>query len=152
MTTLNLITAVLGLLIVLIILVFLLVKPKDEVVKTVNKAFSNEPKKVEEVKKKREYDFEALRRVIKNKRSSTDDLAEALDLIVKYHGKIHARLGIRAHPDFDRYMDVIVALCRHPNVTSTLVVKFDRELSERNPDYVKEINDSITKGLNSRGL
>ena len=90
--------------------------------------------------------------VIKNKNSSTQELQEALDLIIKYHGKIHPKLGMRAHPDFDIYADIIFRICRHPSTTKEVIINFDRSLEKLNPDYNKEINDALTKGLNSRGF
>jgi Na+-transporting methylmalonyl-CoA/oxaloacetate decarboxylase gamma subunit len=150
MITLNLIMAVLGLLIVLVVLIFLIVKPNEEITKTITTKLSiQEP--VKETKTK-EFDFESLRKIIKNKRSNAKQLEEALELIIKYHGNIHPRLGVRAHPDFDRYMDVLFTICRHKNATSKMIVKFDKELAALNPDYVKEINDAIARGLNSRGV
>lgn len=141
--------AVLGLLIVLVVLIFLIVKPNEEITKTITTKLSiQEP--VKETKTK-EFDFESLRKIIKNKRSNAKQLEEALELIIKYHGNIHPRLGVRAHPDFDRYMDVLFTICRHKNATSKMIVKFDKELAALNPDYVKEINDAIARGLNSRG-
>ncbi|WP_345992980.1 hypothetical protein [Sulfurimonas sp. HSL-1716] len=149
MITLNLIMAVLGLLIVLIVLVFLIVAPSTEVSKTIIQKTSSDVVPEEEINKQR--DFESLRRIIKNKRSTTKQLEEALDLIIQHHGNIHPRLGVRAHPDFNKYMDILFTICRHKNATSKMIVKFDKELSAMNPDYLKEINDAITKGLNSRG-
>ncbi len=142
--------AVLGLLIVLIVLVFLIVKPSGEITETIAKNISPTPVKDEKAPKK-EWDFESLRKIIKNKKSTPEQLAEALELIIKYHGKIHPRLGVRAHPDFDRYMDILFTICRHRKATSKMIVKFDKELSALNPDYLKEINDAIARGLNSRG-
>ncbi|MBU0632889.1 hypothetical protein KKA17_09595 [bacterium] len=152
MITLNLIMAVLGLLIVLIVLVFLIVKPTDEVAKIIKTATVSQDIVEEKKIQSKERDFESLRKILKNKRSSTEDLGEALDLIIKYHGNIHPRLGIRAHPDFDRYMDILFTICRHPNASSKIIVKFDKELAQLNPEYLKEINDAITRGLNSRGF
>ena len=63
---------------------------------------------------------------------------------------MHKKLGLRAHPDFDIYMDILFTICRHPNANKDLIIKFDRELEELNSEYKKEINDAITKGLNSR--
>ena len=151
MITLNLIMAVLGLLIVLLVLVFLVVKPNEEIGKTIVTTISSPTVAKTEKVQKKAYDFESLRKIIKNKKSSSEQLAEALELIIKYHGNIHPKLGARPHPDFDRYMDILFSICRHKNATSKMVVKFDKELSGLNPDYLKQINDAIAKGLNSRG-
>jgi hypothetical protein len=61
-------------------------------------------------------------------------------------------MGVRAHKDFDIYMDVLFTLCRHPNTNTDLIINFDKELARLNPDYKQEINNAISKGLNSRGI
>jgi len=63
---------------------------------------------------------------------------------------LHEKLGLRTHPDFDTYMDILFTICRHPNTNKDIIIKFDKELSRLNPEYKKEINEAITKGLNSR--
>ncbi len=100
----------------------------------------------------KEPDLNSLADIIKNKKSDVPKLAYALDLIKKHHGKVHKKLGIRAHPDFDIYMDILFTLCRHPNANKDLIINFDRELEKLNPEYKQEINEAITKGLNSRGI
>lgn len=95
-------------------------------------------------------DFVSLKNIVKNKSSKKEDLRNSLKLIIKYHGTIHPKLGIRAHPDFDRYMDVLFTICRHPNADKDMIVDFDRELGKINPEYKQDINEAITKGLNSR--
>jgi len=49
-------------------------------------------------------------------------------------------------------MDVLFTLCRHPNANKDIIISFDRELQTRNEQYIKDINDAIAKGLNSRGV
>lgn len=135
-----------GLLVLLVILVFIMV-------------FSVKPEKVtkEEHKektglKKQRTDLEYLRSILKKKSSSAQELQEALDLIIKYHGKIHTKLGLRTHPEFDIYMDIIFTICRHPNTNKDIIIKFDIELEKLNPEYISEINSALTRGLNSRGF
>ena len=98
------------------------------------------------------YELKDLLAVIRNKKSTTQELADALELIIKYHGHIHPKLGIRTHPDFDIYSEILLRICRHPNTNKDIIIKFDKELEKLNPEYVREINDSLTKGLNSRGF
>ncbi len=104
------------------------------------------------VKPEQQHELKDLLMVIRNKDASTKELAEALDLILKYHGHIPQKLGIRCHPDFDIYSEVLLRICRHPNTNKDIILKFDRELERLNPEYLREINDSLTKGLNSRGI
>ena len=137
-----------GLILILMLLVYLLFfslkssKKKEFVKKTYTK---KSPPKIN-------YELTYLIAIIKNKKSTTEELQKALDLIIKYHGTIHKKLGVRVHPDFDNYMDIIFTLCRHPNVTTKLIITFDKELEDRNPAYKPEINSALSKGLNSRGM
>jgi hypothetical protein len=139
-----LIEVIAGLVLVLGILIFILLRPKPqkEEIK-VNITASSEPKK--------KTDLETLRHIIRNRGSSKEELLEAVDMIVKYHGKIPDKLGLRVNPQFDVYMEIFISLCRHRNATKEMILKLDRELVSKNPSYKSEINDAITKGLNSRG-
>ena len=144
-----LVKSIVGLVVILGILIFIFLYTQ---------AVKKEKKKLKKqsVTKKREdessHSLEDLLEIIRNKRSTTAELKEALDLIIKYHGHIHPKLGVRTHPDFDIYSEILLRICRHPNTSKDIIIKFDRELEKLNPQYVREINDSLTKGLNSRGF
>lgn len=141
---------IVGLIVVLAFLILLLfLSPKKE---SVEKNKEVETNKKQEPKIIIRTDLDYLLGVIKNKKTTTKELATVLDLVIKHHGTIAKKLGIRVHPDFDIYMDIILTICRHANTNKNIVVKFDKELVALNPDYKEEINDAITKGLNSRGL
>ena len=135
----------LGLVVLLSILIFLLfyspAKRKKKEKEVIKKKLQQEPK----------HDLATLVAVIKKKTSTTQQLKEALDLILKHHGTIHPKLGMRPHPDFDIYGEVLLRICRHPNTNKDIILNFDHALEKKNDDYKKEINDFITKGLNSRG-
>jgi hypothetical protein len=142
-----------GLVALLALLLFLLFATsgsKSSSKKTVTKKIIQKDLKVVKEKVPLKTDLESLRQVVKNKKSPTEELREALELIIKYHGTIHPKLGIRAHPDFDPYMDVLFTICRHPNADKEMIIYFDKELGNLNHDYKKEINEAITKGLTSR--
>jgi hypothetical protein len=143
--------SIMGLVALLALLLFFLfltssTKPKEQ------------KKKVKVTKKKKQdeksldlpTDLESLRAIIKNKQSTAQELRKAIDLVVQYHGTIHTKLGIRAHPDFDPYMDMLFTICRHPNADKDMIISFEKELGKLNPEYKQDINDAITKGLNSR--
>ena len=143
-----LIKSFIGLIIVLAMLMFLLFySPSSKVKKGKRKPFKTTP----DIKKQKT-DLDSLRAIIKNRNTSSKELKETLDLILKYHGKIHEKLGIRTHPDFDIYMEIIIAICRHPNTNKNIIINFDKDLEKLNPQYKAEINDALTKGLNSRGI
>jgi len=134
-----------GLVIVLAALMFLLFySPRAKVKK-------KKPRIVPS-KEKPKIDLDSLRLIIKNKKTSSKELKNTLDLVLKYHGNIHKKLGMRPHPDFDIYMEMLIVICRHPNTNKDIIINFDKELGRLNPQYKAEINDAITKGLNSRGV
>lgn len=140
-----LIQSIAGLVIVLAFLLYLLLLPAK-------RAKQSEKKKVYEGTETVNTDLNHLRAIIKNRHSSSKELSEAIGLVVKYHGTIHPKLGIRPHPDFDIYMEMIIHLCRHPHTNKEIILQFDRELNRLNPEYKQELNEAITKGLNSRGM
>ncbi len=149
-----LIKSVVGLIILLGILIFLLFyssNSKSKKSKEIKKETQNSSKNNFSTPEKIKTDLPSLRAIIRDKNSSSKELKVALDLILKYHGHIHKKLGLRAHPDFDYYMDILFSICRHPHTNKDLIVNFDKELEKLNPEYKAEINDAITKGLNSRG-
>ncbi len=125
--------------------------------------FSRKKQKKEQEKVKKEeaaaqkvvedaHSFEKLSAVIKQKGSSTEELKEALELIMKYYPTMHKKLGLRAHPESDVYMDLVFKLCRHKNANKKIIIQFMNDLEKNNPEYTKEINDAMMRGLNSRGI
>ena len=137
-----------GLVVILAGLIFLLFySPTSKKHKPSEAAVNDDDSKGEKPK----VDLDSLRVIIKNKKTETKELKEALNLVLKHHGVIHKKMGLRAHPDFDLYMDILFTICRHPNTNKNIILNFDKELLKLNPDYKSEINDAITKGLNSRG-
>lgn len=139
-----LIKAGIGLVVILGILVFILVLPANKKEKKKHKIRVSE--------KKEKTDLESLRYIIRNRVSSKQELQNALNLVIKHHGKIPKKLGTRVNPQFDSYMEILIMICRHPNTDKDIIIKFDKELANLNPEYKSEINESITKGLDSRGV
>ncbi len=150
---------IIGLIVILAILIFLLFlepnkdtksKEKSSPAPKIHVQHKEEPKKEDDSSV--DIDLFDLVNVIKNRRSNADTLSEALELVIKHHGKVHKKLGLRPHPDFDTYIDILFTICRHPNANKDIIINFDRELERLNPEYKQEINEAISKGLNSRGL
>ena len=73
-------------------------------------------------------------------------------MVLKYHGTIHKKLGLRPHPESQIYMDILFSICRHPNANKDIIVNFDKELGKLNPEYKKDLHDAMMRGLNSRGI
>lgn len=98
-----------------------------------------------------DYSFHELAAIIKAKKSSTEELQWALNAILRYYGEIPPKDGVRLHNDFYNFSELIIRLTHHPHTTKELILHFDRELQKMNPQYAKEINDALTKGIKSRG-
>ena len=143
--------SVIGLIVLLTLLIILFVLPA----KSKKKKHSSKPdtKSVDVVlQEEKVLPFDELRAIIRRRSSSTQELQKAVDQIVHHYSKIHPKMGIRKHPDFDKYVDLIVHLVRHKNTNKDLILKLDRALVKNNPDYKAELNDTLTKALNSRGV
>ena len=143
MDIITLIKSALGLTILLAILIYIYF-------------FSGSKKKKKTVKKtkptkpKTPTDLKYLASIIKNRNTSSEKLKETLDLILKYHGTIQKKIGTNNHPTFIMYEDIIYALCRQPNTNSKLISSFTSSLEKNNEQYKSQLNDALTKGLNSR--
>jgi len=133
--------------VLLFIFLYLQASKKEKI-----KQEAKKQKKVQQQKEQVSHTLQDLLAVIRNKSATTEELKNALELIIKYYGRIHPKLGVRTHPDFDIYSEILLRICRHPNTNKDLIIKFDRELEKLNPEYLREINDALTKGLNSRGF
>jgi len=141
-----LVKTIIGLVVVLGILVFILVLPKQQEKKKKQAKASSRKSSGPKT------DLESLRHTIRNRMASKKELQEALDLVIKHHGHIPKKLGTRTNPGFDSYMEILIMICRHPNTDKNIILGFDKQLSALNPNYKSEINESITKGLNSRSI
>jgi len=132
-----------GLVVLLALLMFLLFynfgSKKTKIVKSSTKVKTNS-------EQKQDTSLEAKR----NQHSSTQKLQEALKLVLEHHGTIHPKLGSRAHPDFDSYSEILFNIARHQHISKDVLLKFDKALQKQNPEYKKEINEALMRGLNSR--
>jgi predicted transcriptional regulator len=135
-----------GLIVILALLVLLFVYPakKREIKKAAKK---KQPKK-----STTECNLKDIIVLLKNKQTEQKELEEAIACMVKYHAKIPNKLGIRAHPDFDMYEEIILRLCNHPSTNKDIILKLDRALQKQNPTYTHELNNALSKGLNARGM
>lgn len=144
-----LLKSVAGLVAVLSVLIFLLLYSSN---KKKQKKSKQKKSYVSETKAEEKHDMPTLLAVIRNKKSTAAELENALNLVLKYHGHIPKKLGLRPHPEFDAYAEMILRICRHRNTDKDIIINFDKELERMNPEYVKEINDALIKGLDSRGF
>ena len=147
-----LIKSIAGLFVILLILIFIVVLPAKRK-KEKQKQEQKEQKELEKKQKQKKPlpTFDELLKVIKNQESTTEELQKAVDLIVKYYAKIPPKLGIRTNPEFDKYIALIIYLVRHKNTNKDLILTLDKGLRKASPSYAPELNDALSKALNSRG-
>jgi hypothetical protein len=131
-----------GLSVVLGLLIFLLVSIR-------NKSVQNN---YEVEKENQKLDLQSLKAIIKDEKTTSKELKEALDSIIKYYGVIDGKERVKTYHHFDTYLEIIFSICLHPNTNKDLIINFERELRKLNPDYTTEIEDALIKGLNSRGV
>lgn len=146
----TLITILIILLVLLIpLLLSYLVYPDKEVVPAVVK--KRKVKEPEPVKNK-SLSFEEISAIFSHSKSTKAELIEAIEQLIKNHGKIHAKLGDLPHPDFKRYLTLIIELCNNPQADKDIIVSLDHKLRIKNPKYGLNIDDAINKGLAGRGF
>ncbi|SFV65403.1 hypothetical protein MNB_SM-5-775 [hydrothermal vent metagenome] len=91
-----------------------------------------------------EYEWETLIQRLRNREATTQELQETLALLLKYHAKVPKKLD-------EKYAELFLLLCNHPNTNKKLIIDFDKALERKNPDSVKAINKALMQGLNARG-
>jgi len=112
--------------------------------------FRSRPKVVKEEVIKGPPTFEELKSILKNKDTHLEILRETLDEIVDLYGNIEEKKSGRPSKDFERYMEVILIVCKHPNSNKHLVLNFEKDLARKNPQYKRDIDSMVTKGLSYR--
>ena len=96
--------------------------------------------------------FEEIKVLFSHKHSSKTELNDAIEQLVRHHGKIHAKLGDLIHPDFKRYLELIISLCKNPQADKELILSLDQKLRVKNPKYGLEIDEAVNKGIAARGF
>ena len=108
--------------------------------------------KTPEPVKEKSLSFEEISAIFANYKSSKADLKMGIEELIKNHGKIHAKLGDLPHPDFKRYLTLIIELCNNPQADKDIIVALDHKLRTKNPKYGLNIDEAINKGLAARGF
>ncbi len=139
-----------ALMISLFLLILFVLVPKNSKKKPKQKKEKKEEQKIEISYD--DFSFDDLRALVRNRKISNEDLSKVVDAILKNYSHIPNKMGIRKHPDFDKYVDFIVHLVRHPNTSKELILKVDKELRRINPSYEKELNDALSMALKSLGV
>jgi len=135
-----LIKSIIGLVIVLSILIFIFLYTSNK--KSKNKTVIVDKKEAIKLS------LVELKRGIKNEKTTLQELNETLDLVLKDYPYI----GTNDEQSLNIYMLILMALCRHPKTSTSIIIKFEKELVKLNPSYETEINKAVIAGLDSRSL
>jgi len=150
MSTTTLITILIILLVILIpLLLSYLVYPDEKIKKKITQ---KSPKQKPVLNKDKPLSFEEISAIFSNQESSKEDFRQAIEMLIKHHGKIHAKLGDLPHPDYKRYNALIIKLCKNPSSDKDVIILLDQKLRARNPKYSLNIDEAINKGLAGRGF
>lgn len=96
--------------------------------------------------------FDEIAELFTHHDSSQEELKEAIEQLVKNHGKIHAKLGDLPHPNFKRYLALIINLCKNPQADKDIIISLDQKLRAKNPKYGLDIDEAVNKGIAGRGF
>lgn len=108
------------------------------------------PKDKPTIDKNQAMSFEEILVLFSHKDSTQEDLKEGIEQLIRHHGKIHAKLGDLVHPDFKRYLELIITLCKNPKADKDIIVSLDQKLRVKNPKYRLEIDEATNKGIAAR--
>ncbi|MEA2110772.1 MAG: hypothetical protein U9P71_01860 [Campylobacterota bacterium] len=94
--------------------------------------------------------FKELKAIMKNQEASTAELHNAVNDLLKYYGTIPPKQGIHPNKKFQEYASLLVTVCHHKHVNAKIVVHFENQLKQMNPNYENNIEEMLKRGLNSR--
>jgi hypothetical protein len=105
-----------------------------------------------EIDKTQPLSFEDITHIFGSSSSSKEDFIEAIEQLIRHHGKIQAKLGDLAHPDFKRYQKAIITLCKNRKSDKDVIVALNQKLRALNTKYGYEIDEAVSKGIEGRGF
>ena len=140
----------LGILFFFLILLLLSYKflPENRVIKP--KPNQNTTSSIHTIDKTQPFSFEDVSYVFGNNNSTKEDFIEAIEQLIRHHGKIHAKMGDIPHSDFKRYENLIMVLCKNSSVDKDAVLILENKLQALNIRYSHEIEEAVRKGLAAR--
>ena len=94
--------------------------------------------------------FKELKAIIRDQRTTADNLVIAINQLIQYYGSIPLKEGIHPAKRFNEYASILIAVCRHKNTNAKIVLLLDKQLREKNPSYEHNIDEMLQRGLNSR--
>ena len=105
-----------------------------------------------EIDKTKPLSFEEITSIFGSSDSSKEEFIEAIEQLIRHHGKIQAKLGDLVHPDFKRYQALIITLCKNKRADKDVIVALNHKLRALNTKYGYEIDEAVVKGIEGRGF
>ena len=78
---------------------------------------------------------------LKDKKLSTQNLKDTLDLVIEEYGVIES---------IDIYVDIILKMTSHSSATKDIILSVEKDLSKLNPKYASLISKNVMRGLDLR--
>ncbi len=139
--------------ILLLLLIPLLLSYKfDPVEKVEQDKTSHKEEEAYEIDRSKPLSFEDITYIFASSSSTKEDFIEAIEQLIRYHGKIQAKLGDLAHPDFKRYETAIITLCKNTQSDKDVILALNQKLRALNAKYAYEIDEAVSKGIEGRGF
>ncbi len=145
-STLIIVLAILFLFLFLLLLSYKIF-PEDRAKKSKS---TQKSKSVRTIDKTQPFSFEDISHVFGNNNSTKEDFLEAIEQLIRHHGKIQAKMGDLPHPDFKRYEGLIITLCKNANVDKDAIFILEKKLQALNVRYSHLIDEAVRKGLAAR--
>jgi len=107
-------------------------------------------KSIRTIDKTQPFSFDDISYIFGNNNSTKENFIEAIEQLIRHHGKIHAKMGDLPHPDFKRYEMLIITLCKNSNVDKDAIFMLEKKLQALNVRYSHLIDEAVRKGLAAR--
>ena len=122
-------------------------KPKEKVVSN-----KKQPEQKPQIDLSKPLSFEQISQIFVDNESSKEEFLAAIEQLIRHHGKIHAKLGDLPHPDFKRYKELIIKLCKNTQADKDVIIALNQKLRALNMKYAFEIDEAVSKGIEGRGF
>ncbi|HIC44390.1 MAG TPA: hypothetical protein EYO73_08955 [Sulfurimonas sp.] len=96
------------------------------------------------VKKEKVVSLEMLVKTVKNSKSELSEMEEALSIMVKKFP------FPENESEANQYFEFVYFFSKNPLSTAKLIVKMQKALSKRNPQYIKQIEEFQMLGVEAR--
>lgn len=86
--------------------------------------------------------IDELLEIAESPKSKLADLEDAADLLVRHYPDMTDMPG--------KHLSFIYLIAKHHSSNAKIIMRLDKAMKERNPDFTKDIDNSEKKGLDAR--